>query len=197
MIMTIRIHILLNVTDTMAIRRRIERWKRSKKENLRKRKSVLTLVQTSKTPNKIIRALMLRFLVRTIMTSGEEEAGRPCDSSMAIGVYPRKRRRGICIGARHPRDERPIAQRSPNRTEENRTSGQSPLRASVGLFSTTTRAATQEKKRREEKRRDEEEEEKEERRAWYIIETWWPAPPIGRAKSTRRRYTHRLWDRRT
>lgn len=102
------------------------------KSNVKKEKEliickiVLTLVQTSKTPNKSIRALMLRFLVRATMISGDERVGRPCDSSMAIGVYPGKRRRGICIRARHPRDERPITPRSPNRTEENRTRGQSP-----------------------------------------------------------------------
>jgi len=114
--------------------------------NLRK----LVLTQTSKTPNKTIRTLMLRLLVHAITISGDEGVDRPCDSSMAIGVYPGKRRRDICIGARHPHDERSITQRSPNRTEENRTSGQSPRESA--FFSTTTRAVSREKKRREEKR---------------------------------------------
>lgn len=105
--------------DIRATRRQIESQKTK-----RICKIVLTLVQTSRTPNKSIRALML--LVRAIMTSGDEGVDRPYDSSMAIGVYPGKRRRGICIRARHPRDERSITPRSPNRTEENRTSGQSP-----------------------------------------------------------------------
>lgn len=85
------------------------------------------------------------------MTSGDEEAGRPYDSSMAIGVYPRKRRRGICIRTRHPRDERPIAQRSPNRTEENRTSGQSPRESAFFPPRRVPRVSLW--KRREEKRR--------------------------------------------
>jgi len=126
--------------------------KKSKK-NLQK--IVLTLVQMSKIPNKTIRVLMLRFLTRAITTSGDEEASRPCDNSMAIGVYPGKRR-GIYIRARHPRDERPIAPRSSNRTKENRTSEQRPVSARVGLFSTTRRASCRvsrkEEKRSEEKR---------------------------------------------
>lgn len=138
----------------------------------------------SKTANKTTRVLMLRILMRAIMSSGNEGASRPCDSSMAVGVYPGKRRRGICIRARHPRDERPIAPRSPNRTEENRTSGQS-LRESA--FFPPQRTPCLEK-RREEKRREEK---------CGIVETQWPAPPTGQAKSTRRRYTHRLRDRRT
>jgi len=106
----------------------------------------------SKSPNKTIRVLMLRFLTRAIMTSGDEEASRPCDNSMAIGVYPGKRR-GIYICARHPRDERPIASRSSNRTKENRTSEQRPVSARVGLFSTTRRTSCR-VSRREEKRRE-------------------------------------------
>lgn len=89
---------------------------------------------------------MLRLLVRAITISGDSSNRLP-----AIGVYPGKRRRDICIRARHPRDERSITQRSPNRTEENRTSGFESPRESA-FFSTTTRAASWEKKRREAKR---------------------------------------------
>lgn len=52
------------------------------------RKFVLTLVQMSRIPSKTIRALMLRILVRAIITLVTTEIGCSCGNWTAIGVHP-------------------------------------------------------------------------------------------------------------
>lgn len=93
----------------------------------------------SKTPNNIIRDLMVRLSMSAILTSGDEEVDRPCESSVAIGVYPgkRRRRRDICIRTKHPHHATNDLSRYVRRTELRKIE-----RTARRLFGSTTTTTT-------------------------------------------------------
>lgn len=123
-------YIITNVLVT------IESWQKKRKDL---RKFVLTLVQTSKTPNKTTRVLMLR----AIRTSGDEKAGWSC--SMAIGVYRRKTTSRYLhrseASARRTTYRPTFVEQNWGKSNERPVSGES-----LGLFSTTTRAVSREER---------------------------------------------------